>query len=249
MNNLERIAQLEAIIEKQQQEIQTLRELNFSTIDLLVWRHRMSNYIGSIKSYIQVVSLCVEQNEHDLLLETIAYKDQVLDRIKLFATEIEDISSSIDAKSIVNVDEFIKETIQREELIYQGQGIDLTAVSGVGVNIYLNPQWLRYCIKLLLDNAQTAMQEAPKKIIILSTSKNEDKVHIFISDTGTGIPEDIRENLFNKIIKQESKKKGLGIGLLIIKEIVQYYKGDIRLAYTGINGTSFAIDLPIHQFG
>jgi two-component system C4-dicarboxylate transport sensor histidine kinase DctB len=67
-----------------------------------------------------------------------------------------------------------------------------------------------------------------------------DKVIITVSDNGPGMPQHIRDNLFSPF--NTSKEKGLGLGLVIVKEIVTDYGGTIS-AESGPAGTSFRIEL------
>ncbi|KAB2687008.1 ATP-binding protein [Brucella tritici] len=76
--------------------------------------------------------------------------------------------------------------------------------------------------------------------IEVRTQVNNDKVIITISDNGPGIPQHIRDNLFSPF--NTSKEKGLGLGLVIVKEIITDYGGTIS-AESSTAGTSFRIEL------
>ncbi|MGH6776004.1 sensor histidine kinase [Brucella tritici] len=76
--------------------------------------------------------------------------------------------------------------------------------------------------------------------IEVRTQVNNDKVIITVSDNGPGIPQHIRDNLFSPF--NTSKEKGLGLGLVIVKEIITDYGGTIS-AESSTAGTSFRIEL------
>jgi two-component system C4-dicarboxylate transport sensor histidine kinase DctB len=76
--------------------------------------------------------------------------------------------------------------------------------------------------------------------IEVRTQVNNDKVNITVSDNGPGIPQHIRDNLFSPF--NTSKEKGLGLGLVIVKEIITDYGGTIS-AESSTAGTSFRIEL------
>ncbi|MDI6792485.1 MAG: ATP-binding protein [bacterium] len=65
--------------------------------------------------------------------------------------------------------------------------------------------------------------------------------HDVISDTGCRIPEEIRSQLFKK---QVSGAIGSGVGLLLVKTILQRYGGNIELKSSGPEGTTFVLWLP-----
>ncbi|MFQ5969561.1 MAG: ATP-binding protein [Nitrososphaerales archaeon] len=74
------------------------------------------------------------------------------------------------------------------------------------------------------------------------------KIEIKISDTGSGIPNDILPNLFGKFVTKsvdEGNQQGTGLGLFISKAIVTAHKGEIFAYNNGEGGATFTILLPI----
>jgi signal transduction histidine kinase len=66
-------------------------------------------------------------------------------------------------------------------------------------------------------------------------------VVIHVSDTGPGIPEDVKADIFNPFVT--TREKGTGLGLAISKEIINSHKGSISVeSFTG--GTVFTVRLP-----
>ncbi|NKW82403.1 sensor histidine kinase [Ochrobactrum pecoris] len=93
----------------------------------------------------------------------------------------------------------------------------------------------------LFQNALEAIDlEKNDGRVEVRTHENNGKVIITVSDNGSGIPQHIRDNLFSPF--NTSKEKGLGLGLVIVKEIVTDYGGTIS-AESSVIGTSFRIEL------
>ena len=67
-------------------------------------------------------------------------------------------------------------------------------------------------------------------------------VEIAISDSGPGIPDEVRSRIFEPFIT--TKPSGMGLGLAISRSIVEAHGGHLRLVATGASGTGFAFDLP-----
>ena len=67
--------------------------------------------------------------------------------------------------------------------------------------------------------------------------------NIYLRDQGTGIPEDLRERIFESFLT--GKTGGTGLGLTISKRIMRAHDGDLELLNTGIGGTTFCISLPL----
>ena len=74
----------------------------------------------------------------------------------------------------------------------------------------------------------------------MATHSLDGKILLTVEDNGPGIPESIRQHLFSPF--NSSKEKGLGLGLVIAKDIVSDYGGRISVD-TSQAGTRFTIEL------
>jgi len=97
----------------------------------------------------------------------------------------------------------------------------------------------------LINNAVDAMSETGGTLAIkgeMDTSiPGHSYVVIHVSDTGPGIPEDVKADIFNPFVT--TREKGTGLGLAISKEIINSHKGSISVdSFTG--GTVFTVRLP-----
>ena len=101
----------------------------------------------------------------------------------------------------------------------------------------------------LLINATEAVQEKGKPgVIKITTSYNENEVIITIADNGCGIPEEIRDSIYNPFFTTKEVGKGTGQGLTLVHNIVtQMHKGRIYFESQVGEGTTFYVHLPISQ--
>jgi len=93
----------------------------------------------------------------------------------------------------------------------------------------------------LIANAKDAMPQGGQ--IRLQVSAAESLVTFEISDTGGGIPESIRDRLFEPFVTH-GKRYGTGLGLAIVKRIVEAHGGSITFTTEQGRGTTFRISLP-----
>lgn len=98
----------------------------------------------------------------------------------------------------------------------------------------------------LILNGFHAMGEEPGTLTI-ETSFDEHNIHLRISDTGCGIPEDIRKQIFEPFFTTKEAGKGTGLGLAIVAQVVADHHGHIRVDSRVGQGTSFSISLPRNQ--
>jgi len=97
----------------------------------------------------------------------------------------------------------------------------------------------------ILVNAAHAIESQGE--ITVRTSSDEDNIYISISDTGTGIPADKLNRIFEPFYTTKEVGKGTGLGLSIAYDIVKKHNGEIRLESDVGKGTTFTIIVPISQ--
>ena len=93
----------------------------------------------------------------------------------------------------------------------------------------------------IINNAQDAIQE--QGVISVLIEEKEGSIRFVIEDNGKGIPEEIREGLFEPFVSS-GNKKGTGLGLAIAKRIVELHNGTISFASEIGKGTEFVITVP-----
>lgn len=95
----------------------------------------------------------------------------------------------------------------------------------------------------LIRNATEAMSGLSKRQLTIATTLDEDGVEISVSDTGTGLPEDVVSRLFHPFVT--TKDRGMGMGLSICHTIAEAHGGRLWLASNGTTGATFTLRLPV----
>ena len=95
----------------------------------------------------------------------------------------------------------------------------------------------------LVKNAMQAMTTGGT--LTLQTGENGDHVWVSVGDTGGGIPQEQINRIFEPFYT--TKKKGTGLGLMIVQRIIQAHNGKIELESHVGRGTTFRIWLPLHE--
>ncbi len=95
----------------------------------------------------------------------------------------------------------------------------------------------------LVKNASQAMTTGGT--LTLQTGENNDGVWVSVTDTGGGIPQEQINRIFEPFYT--TKKKGSGLGLMIVQRIVRAHNGRIELESNVGRGTTFRVWLPLHE--
>lgn len=95
----------------------------------------------------------------------------------------------------------------------------------------------------LIKNAIQSIPQDRNGIIRIGMTINGDKVTVSISDNGSGIPEDLKKNLF--IPNFTTKSSGMGLGLSIVKRYVENAGGKVWFESEPGKGSTFFVELPV----
>ena len=128
---------------------------------------------------------------------------------------------------------------------------DIQFIYGIrkDIAIQMNEGELQTILINLFDNACYWIKESKtddKRIVIETESEKNGRVTIVVSDTGLGVEPENAEKIFTPGIT--AKPKGIGMGLVIVTELVNAYNGKVGLRYPGnLHGATFAFDVPMKR--
>ena len=124
-------------------------------------------------------------------------------------------------------------------------------------NINIIPQDIGRVILNLITNAFYAVDERKKQrtseglttgfepMVSISTKKTNGKIEISVADNGIGIPEKIKEKIFQPFFTTKPTGQGTGLGLSLSYDIVKAHGGDLKVETVEGQGSEFIIQLPV----
>ncbi|MEL6842549.1 MAG: ATP-binding protein [Bacteroidota bacterium] len=168
--------------------------------------------------------------------------NQVLDVAKLEAGGMELEIHRLDAIP------FLKHMLYSFESMAQEKEIDLQFDSTVeNLETAFDSQKMERVIFNLLSNAMKFTPSEGK--VAMTVAQKESQLEIAIQDTGVGIKASQLANIFDRFYQADSSdniaQPGTGIGLSLVKELVELHEGTISVSSEPGQGTSFVISLPI----
>jgi len=140
------------------------------------------------------------------------------------------------------IEEVIERAIETVKVLPEFEQIVITySHEGEGAG-WLDPAKFERAILNLLFNAAEAVPPDSGKIEV-SSRISERGIEIRVVDNGSGIPESIRENLFQPFVSS-GKEKGIGLGLTVVQKVMQNHGGEVTIERTGPDGTVFRLFFP-----
>ena len=141
----------------------------------------------------------------------------------------------------VEVNDLIRDFLQENEYKVN-KAIKLQFESSLSEDFCLqtNEGMLKRVVTLLFDNAVKYTKEGA---ITLKANADDEQVTLAVEDTGTGIPEKEAETIFDRFVKLDTFKEGLGLGLPLCRMIVERLGGTVNLDTTYKQGARFIVKL------
>jgi len=121
------------------------------------------------------------------------------------------------------------------------------AVAGVS-QVWVDPYLLRRALFNLLDNATRFAPEGSIIVVRADVDATGNRCHLSVSDQGLGVPNDLKQRIFDRLFLVESADKaarGKGLGLAFCKLVAERHHGEIRVEDNAPAGSRFILDIPL----
>jgi signal transduction histidine kinase/putative methionine-R-sulfoxide reductase with GAF domain len=209
----------------------------------------MSGVLHDLKTPMTIVSGYAQLMAHiDDEPQRERYADLVLKQFDLMSAMTREVLQFARGESNllirkVYLQKFLEEVQQQLERELAGRNIELTVDARYLGVAHFDELKLFRLIHNLARNAADAMESGGR--FTLTVDRDGGDLVLAFADTGPGIPEAIRERLF-EAFATSGKADGTGLGLAIVKKIVDEHQG--RVSYdTGPGGTTFRVALPLER--
>lgn len=214
--------------------------------------HELRTPLTSIKGALLMVLSgkigLIPEKVHGML--TIAANNS--ERLELLINDLLDINKlqlSASTFKPVALNELISQAIHSNQGYADKYGVECIWQPTLEDSVMVMGDELRLT-QALLNLLSNAIKYSPQdKPVTVSTESDDNTIRISVSDSGSGIPLDYQEKVFEKFSQADSsdtrQKGGTGLGLAITKEIIEKHSGQISFITSPEQGTTFCIELPI----
>jgi signal transduction histidine kinase len=164
--------------------------------------------------------------------EQISYMDKIVSDLQTFVKPIEVHKQTTLLKDL---------TIDVIDQISVPANVKVTLQMDDSLTVNADPQLLKRVLINLVTNAVQAMPNGGE--LNIKAHNTSDRIQIIVQDTGTGIPNKIKPQIFTPLFT--TKPKGQGFGLAVCKKVIEAQGGKITYESQEGKGTKFIIELPL----
>ena len=150
-----------------------------------------------------------------------------------------------EGKTKFSVKQELDQVVSLVEQLYQRDQVEFDYKTGtIRPEVFGNSSKFQQLVLNLLSNARDATETADKKAISVELCTMDDKVKIYVRNSGQPVDEALREKIFQPFFTTKSNEEGTGLGLSIVKQFVTEMHGQVE--YHALkSGSEFMIQLPV----
>jgi PAS domain S-box-containing protein len=216
--------------------------------------HELRNPLAPIRSGLQLMRRT--GGDPAALARVQDIMDRQLDHLVHLVDDLLDVAritrGQVDLKpEWIALDEVVRAAVDTSMPLIEAarHRLDLR-LPGVPLNLYGDPNRLTQVVSNLINNA--AKYTPRGGAIVVAVERDGDQAVIVVSDNGIGIPPDALESVFQMFTQvahpSQRSQGGLGIGLSLVRSLVELHGGTITAASPGIDaGSVFTVRLPLGE--
>lgn len=242
--------ELEALVDERTQELldaqrELLRNERLAAIGELTGTvsHELRNPLGTISASFSVLRARIDDGD-ERTTRTLNRIDRSIQRCVNIIDELLDYARLRElSPSPVDLDPWMSSIIKE---LRAPDGITLDARLESGARVHVDPERMRQVVMNLVQNAFNAISEnepmAGQGRVTILTRDVVDGVEVHVHDSGPGVPEELRERIFEPLFSTRSF--GVGLGLPLVRRIAEQHLGQVELRDTAGGGALFVVSLP-----
>ncbi|PQO28192.1 PAS domain S-box protein [Blastopirellula marina] len=208
--------------------------------------HDLKSPLITIKGFLGILAEDLESNDQEAIQEDLSIIGSAADGMKQLLDDLLELSRigrNVKSRSTISLPEVVGEAITLLAGEIESRDADVRCSCG-DLAIYGDPVQIRQLMQNLIDNAIKHNRE-PNPLVEISAAQDEDFVVVEVADNGPGVAVEFQDRIFQLFDKLDPESGGTGIGLAIVKRIIDFHGGTITLESDGKgHGCKFILRLP-----
>ena len=204
--------------------------------------HEIKNPLTPMRLTVQSFQRKFDENDPNLRQKLNDYTKTLIQQIDTMTAVASAFSNFASMPAQQNETLNVVEVVEFSLDIFNEEYITFTSAEAEIITVMDRTQLIRIITNLVKNAIQALPEEQEEKSIEVSVQRDEEGVTILVKDNGIGIEPNNQEHVFEP--KFTTKTSGMGLGLGIIKNIIENYKGTITFESESGKGTTFKVTLP-----
>lgn len=233
-------------IEPLQSELNALIQSNQDIVDRA--RTQVGNLAHALKTPLAVITNEAREEKSTTGAKVAEQADLMRDQINLYLERARMAARVGVIGRATEVGPVLEPIGRALERIHRDKGIDIEITCPAGVKFQGEKQDLEEMAGNLLDNAcKWARSRVRVQVDVLAAREGrggQKRLLITVGDDGPGLPADARAKLGKRGLRLDETKPGSGLGLSIVTDLVQLYRGSLVLEASPLGGLEARLDLP-----
>jgi signal transduction histidine kinase len=237
----ERTAALrETMAELEGTQVQLVRQERLAAVGQLASSvgHELRNPLGVLMNVLYLIEAGTAQDGNEAVQRHVATARREVTAATLIVSDLLDYATSRGPiAGPVEVADLVAEALS---VVPAPSGVDVVDHCDPGIVIDADRDQIRQVLLNLISNAYDAMPTGG--VLTVAATTLAGGVEVIVSDTGVGMDDQTRQNIFMPFFSK--KARGIGLGLAVTRRIVESHNGTITVQSAPSAGTTFTLTLP-----
>lgn len=230
----------ELLVKKNAERVERLSILGEITAGIA---HELNTPLGNILGFSELIAQnkLHDQVEKDLkkIISAAVYSREIVKKLMFFSCEMPHSMEMIEIKPVITqVLSFLEPKFKKQNVNYKLDFESKTLKAQVD-----SVQFTQVLFNLLLNSLYVSPQDS---IITISVTNDDVYFYIEITDSGPGVPNEIKLSIFEPFFTTKPLGEGTGLGLSVVHGIIKSHKGEIAISDNNPTGATFKIKLPLN---
>jgi len=249
-------------------ENKELRDSNTQLIEIndlknkfiTITNHELRTPLAVLRGYFDLLEMEIDTDAGEEISEYYSIINNTLNEMMSMIDNMHDLSSlknfvSTQQKNLFDINDLMNDVYRENKIFFEKRNLDLIMNNNSGpLYVRVDRKMLHKAVRELVQNALKYTKEGTVTLAVKDV-ENRNQVFITVSDTGIGIPPDkldlifepfyeVQDVLHHSTSRTDFMGGGIGVGLSLVNEIIEFNDGEIAVESVHGKGSTFTIILP-----